>query len=324
MTLVVLDVYGKIEKTLISKKLQLYVANLPNEKNNEWNEHLLQVMNKEIKQQEIDRLEFERDYGERLATYDLDYMKRIYDANFYSCMIDENVGTEKYLQCFADHMIYLFFDYDYEDMPFFDWTTNCFDGRLCEEDYAEKIIDLIRFITRGNVDELTPTCIYSSNHDVLKKTRVLSMLQFKRPKIKDEYIVELQKWGQKIDKFLEEENDYYQLDYLIDALYKDNEHNTYHLFKNFSALEMLLVRTEAKTNTIDDKLSMFLQEDYGAEGRNLATLLRQMRNKIGHGDFSGFYKKAEEFATVYMVNYNFDYSEYSRLNWILLNVCCLK
>lgn len=323
MNVVVLDMYGIIEKTLISKKLHLYVANLPNEKHNEWNEYLFEVMNKEIKQREIDSLEFENNYGKKLGLYDLKYMKRIYELNFNFGIIDEKSEIEKYIQYFANHMIYLFFDYNYDYFSFFDWATNCFDGRLCEEDYAEKIIKLIRFITRHSVDAVTPACIYSSNQDDFGKTRVLQILQFKREVSKEKYIAELQKWGQKIDEFLEEENDFYQLDYLINALYKGNEYNTNHLFKDFSILEMLLVKEGVKTNTIDNKLSIFLQEEYEDESKNVAKLLRQMRNKIGHGDFNGFYEKAEEYARLYMMNYNFDYSEYSRVNWILLHVCCL-
>ncbi|EAE9619418.1 hypothetical protein B0B55_04490, partial [Listeria monocytogenes] len=38
---------------------------------------------------------------------------------------------------------------------------------------------------------------------------------------------------------------------------------------------------------------------------------------------SGFNKKAEIFAQKYMLNYQFDYTEYSRSNWILLRACCL-
>ena len=49
-----------------------------------------------------------------------------------------------------------------------------------------------------------------------------------------------------------------------------------------------------------------------------------MRNKVAHGDFVGFEKKAEEYAVKFMDgHYSFDYSEYSRQNWVLLNVCCL-
>lgn len=280
-------------------------------------------MNKEIIQQKIDSDEFESNYGKKLGLYDLGYMKDIYMTNFNFVNMDKNAEIKEYIQCFANHMIYLFFDYNYDDMPFFDWTTNCFDGRLCEEDYAEKIIEFIRFMTRQNVDEFTPNFIYSSNHNDLIKTRVLQRLKFKRTISMETYILELQKWGQKIDKFLEEENDFYQLDYIINALYKDKEYNANHLFKNFSILEMLLVKEGAKTNTIDNKLAIFLEEEYREDGIHLARLLRQMRNKIAHGDFNSFYEKAEEYARLYMINYNFDYSEYSRLNWILLHICCI-
>ena len=46
--------------------------------------------------------------------------------------------------------------------------------------------------------------------------------------------------------------------------------------------------------------------------------------KIAHGDFVGFEKKIEKYAKLVMDGqYAFDYSEYSRKNWVLLNVCCL-
>ena len=53
-------------------------------------------------------------------------------------------------------------------------------------------------------------------------------------------------------------------------------------------------------------------------------MLRKMRNKVAHGDFTTFENKAEEYAKKFMDGrYWFDYSEYSRKNWVLLNVCCL-
>lgn len=48
LIMIVNDAYGKIEKTVISKKLQLYIANLPNEKDNEWKQELVRVMEREI------------------------------------------------------------------------------------------------------------------------------------------------------------------------------------------------------------------------------------------------------------------------------------
>ena len=49
-----------------------------------------------------------------------------------------------------------------------------------------------------------------------------------------------------------------------------------------------------------------------------------MRNKIAHGDFVAFEQKSEEYAQLAMDgNYSFDYTEYSRKNWVLLNSCCM-
>ena len=60
------------------------------------------------------------------------------------------------------------------------------------------------------------------------------------------------------------------------------------------------------------------------ERNEIAKLLRQMRNKIAHGDFTGLENKIEEYAQKVMDGrYSFDYSEYSRKNWVLLNACCL-
>ena len=48
-----------------------------------------------------------------------------------------------------------------------------------------------------------------------------------------------------------------------------------------------------------------------------------MRNKIAHGDFIAFENLVEEFASEIMDgNFSFDYSEYSRKNWVILHICC--
>lgn len=49
-----------------------------------------------------------------------------------------------------------------------------------------------------------------------------------------------------------------------------------------------------------------------------------MRNKIAHGDFIALENIIEEFAVNFMDGkFSFDYSEYSRKNWVLLHTCCL-
>lgn len=52
----------------------------------------------------------------------------------------------------VNNMICIYLDYNYDDMPLGGWETNCFDGRMCENDYAEKIINFICSINEnGNV-----------------------------------------------------------------------------------------------------------------------------------------------------------------------------
>lgn len=129
--------------------------------------------------------------------------------------------------------------------------------------------------------------------------------------------------GKSLDLFLKNGNYYCKFDYIVNALYKDNEYNTNHLFKSYSLIEMLLLKSGKKTEKLDGKSAIFLEPTYGTECKNVACLLRQMRNKIGHGDFIVFNIKSEEFAVAHMNQFSFDYSEYSRLNWVLLDVCCL-
>ena len=88
---------------------------------------------------------------------------------------------------------------------------------------------------------------------------------------------------------------------------------------------MLLFNSKSRKLDADDQLlACFLNAQHEESLRKtMATLLREMRNKIGHGDFDGFRMKAEEYAQKVMDEcYAFDYSEYSRQNWVLLNACC--
>ena len=47
--MVVLNIFGKIEPICISDKLKLYISNLPNEENNDWNKELVDEMRAAMK-----------------------------------------------------------------------------------------------------------------------------------------------------------------------------------------------------------------------------------------------------------------------------------
>lgn len=324
--MVIIDIYGRIEKTKISDKLKIFISNVPDD----WKEGIKEDILMEIRQQKTDSL---MDLKNRVNSYETEY-----SVSYLREIIHENIEDysdyyldtiENCIQCLVDNMICLFFDYENEDMPFFDWTTNCFDGRLCEEDYAEKVMNFINFIHNQLPKEIHMNCIYSSNEITMEKSRILLNLSFRLRselnewKSKANSISKLQEVGNQIDDFISSENDYYKLDYIMNALYKGNDYNQNHFFKSFSLLEMILLQQNQKTENIDIILQPFLEDVYKEDSALVAKLLRQMRNKIGHADFKGFNDKTDIFAQKFMTHYNFDYTEYSRLNWVLLHACCL-
>lgn len=303
--MVVLNIYGKIKPICISKKLGLYISNLPKEKNNNWNEMLYEEMilaKKRISQNS-------RRYKLKPAFE----VEKFY-SDICSSVQTEDVSNYKMMHEIVDNMICLYLDYNYDDMPLGGWNTNCFDGRFCEDDYAEKIINFI-----NNIDETgnVPHCIYSSNDDFHNPYRFLHYRANA-----DKYINSLKSWGEIFDNFLLNKNDYLQLDYLINSFFKDNDYNEYHFLKLYSLCQLLLEKE--REIELDKKLIAFLDNKYPEKLKNIIPgKLRKMRNKIAHGDFIAFENLVEEFASEIMDgNFSFDYSEYSRKNWVILHICC--
>lgn len=311
--MVVLNFYGKIEPICISTKLGLYIANLPNAEHNEWRDSLVDELELAVKADKI--------YQEKLG---IDYpcgIIRLYQKLFPRELPPNEFLREHYTKI-ADQMIYIYQDYDYPDMPLGGWDTNCFDGRLCEEDYTEKIIDFINFISHSdetgyNLPRPVPRWTFSSNHDELDHRRI-----FWGGEKATAFISALQVWGELFDRFLCSRNDYLLFDYLVNTIHKDNEYNENHLMKAFSLCQLFLEKYNE--SELDNKLPQFLSSYTSrTAAKRQAELFRQMRNKIAHGDFLGFEKKIETYAAEFMDgHFAFDYSEYSRKNWTIQHVCC--
>ncbi|EAF6983873.1 hypothetical protein ATS97_03060, partial [Listeria monocytogenes] len=307
--------------------LKLYIANLPDD----WREGIRDDIFEEIRKINFSRQEQLLKNGKILTSeFDYELAKKIVQLNVKDFDSYQLETLEDCVECLLDNMIFIEFDYEYDDMPFFDWTTNCFDGRLCEEDYSEKIIKFFNFLNHERHTHAHFNIVYSSNETyfsiIPRITTVLSMSvksQFYNFRTKEDKINDLIKYGQCIDKFLQIENDFLKLDFIIESLNKSDDYKHYHFLKTFTLLEMLLIKKNQKTNEIDKFINPIIKKIFNDNSKDATFLLRQMRNKIGHGDFSGFNKKAEIFAQKYMLNYQFDYTEYSRSNWILLRACCL-
>lgn len=311
--MVVLNMQKKISPICISKKLKLYISNLPNDKDNNWNEELCSELWAILRYSEID--------AQKLGIIQKNNLQEIYKNYYPNESLPDGVTENVCIQNIVDCMICLYFNYDYEDMPMGDWTTNCFDGRFCEEDYAEKIVDFINFLSHGQNKLLpipTPQWIYSSNYDEINLYRIFWGGADATP-----YIESMKKWGELIDNFLCSRNDYLLLDYLMNSIHKDNEYNEYHLLKAFSLCQLFLEKE--RESELDVKLLTFIDARYSQKEKEACVkLLRRMRNKIAHGDFLAFEEIVEEFAATLMDGrFWFDYSELSRKNWIIQNVCCL-
>lgn len=250
--MVVFNFYGKIPRICISEKLGLYLSNLPNEGLNEWQDEL---SNELCLAQNADQI-----YQEKLGT---NYPCGIY--KLYKNVFPEKslptVFEKKNYNELASNMICLDFDYSYDDMPLGGWDTNCFEGRLCEEDYAEKIIDLINFLSYHYDDKSisfpqpVPQWTYSSNHDEIDHYRI-----FWGGNPASEYICSLQEWGKLFDTFLQNKNDYLLFDYLTNSIHKDNEYNEYHLMKVYSLCQLFLEKEYE--SELDIKLPSFLSHQF--------------------------------------------------------------
>lgn len=310
--MVVLNFFGKIEPTCISDKLKLYISNLPNEEGNEWRDEMVDWLMLSVKVSNI--------FGEYLNKEIKCPIYGLYHRVFPEKEIP-SVFTRTHYQELADRMICIYFDYDYSDMPLGGWDTNCFDGRFCEREYAERIIDFMNFLAFENDEKLLKPCpqwIYSSDYDEIDHFRI-----FLGEHEANEYIKALIEFGELLDNFLCERNDYLLFNYLVNSIHEDHAYNEYHLLKAYSLCQLFLEKD--KESELDYKLPELMDDTIPYTQReDEAKLLRKLRNKIAHGDFCAFENVIEEYAINFMDGrHSFDYSEYSRKNWVILHVCCL-
>ena len=266
--MVVLNFYGKIEPICISEKLKLFISNLPEEEMNEWQTELAEEFEFREAVSNIS--------NKRLGLEPEDRVIQLYTKVFPNVPQPECIDS-KVLKQLAENMICIYFDYQYSDMPLGGWETNCFDGRFCEEDYAEKVVDFINFASyfdRGHsiFPEPTPQWIYSSDHDEINLLRLFWGGEEAAP-----YIRSLKEWGRLFDNLLVDKNDYLLLDYLFNSIHKDAEYNEYHLLKDFSLCQLFLENKHE--SELDDKLPQFI-DDSDEQRRILsAQYFRKLRNK---------------------------------------------
>lgn len=324
--MIILNVYGKINKICISEKLKLYISNLPKGGSNDWNGFLVEEL----------KIAYNNYLNEcDIKGYDckLD-IKNICKDRYPEENIKDDTSLDFCFQLIADNMIYMFFDYNYNDLPLGDWKTNCFDGRFCEVDYAGKILCLFEELTDYSGFNAT---LSSENDDIFERRlslvkHVFSIYSTDEEKDRsrifwgnpyNEYVEVFKEFKLIIDNYINDRNDYLFIEYICNSLFSETKYDESHLYRLYSLCQLFLEKE--KELELDEKLPEFLDINYTIEERkNISSLLRQMRNKIAHGDFIALEKKIEEYAKFVMDGrFSFDYSEYSRKNWALSNACCM-
>lgn len=299
--MVVLNIWGIVEPVVISQKLGLYVSNFRNSQHEDWASELRR------------QITVGRSVIAMTSYIDLGSIDRDIEG-IYGVAIDDNNDWASQI---VDKMIFIDQDYSYDEMSLGDWETNCFDGRLCEGDYAEKLINFLASISASTTNlaalKGAPVWIYSSNYDKADYERLLFWGGLK-PEISLEF---LKTWGQYLDGFLETREDYLLLDYLINAYHFDSHKDEYHILKTYSLCQLFLEKNHE--SELDSKLPRFLSYyDSSKDREDCAPFLRKIRNKLAHGDFRALDGLLEQFAERFMDGcFWFDYSEFSRRNWII-------
>lgn len=240
--MIILNVLGKIEKTYISEKLGLYISNLPDggEINwNNWQEGIKETISIAYETEKLEASQFigkfENGPENRFVVRVIEKAKDILNLKDGP----EDVIIKKYIDYLSKNMICIDIDYKHSSIPDGESTFSCFDGGSCEEEPVEKLLDFLNFISGGIDNNVSiPHCIYSTS---VRKDREYRYLFSGTTEIKDQ-ILEFQKLGRKLDGFLISEKDFYQLDYLCNALFEIDvdERNTYHYMKLYSLCALFL------------------------------------------------------------------------------------
>ncbi|RDY70659.1 hypothetical protein DXT76_12105 [Halobacillus trueperi] len=323
--MIVVNIFGEIEPIVISKKLGITLSNLPQD----WQEELIETMEEEIHRREYDIKKL-RKYS-NIPNIEQYNIKKIVEHKNFSGIFGE--GSGNCLKKIASNLMCVSVE-DFEN-SMLQKKNSYIDSPTCEREFGEKMMNLYKFLTRSgskNTSWLPLTCLYSSEKSLFEETHVLRMIYAEMGlDIKMSPIIFNQKridsllgFGEIIDSFLENTEDFYMFDYILTAIADDSNYNAYHIFKNYSLIEMILGKDEIDNPIkFDEKLSLFIKSDrYSSKKKLFAKMIRQIRNKIAHGNFIEVREKLEEYAAHFMKNYHFDYLEYSRENWIYLNICC--
>lgn len=105
--MVVLHICGEISLICISKKLELFIFNLSEKENINWKEDLEQDLQYMEVVGELDRVRFEISMRSQI----IELYEKIYPSS------EKPISFSVMVHAIEDKMIYMYFCYEYDDMP---------------------------------------------------------------------------------------------------------------------------------------------------------------------------------------------------------------
>lgn len=310
----VLNICGKIKRTVISKKLGLCISNIPKA----YKDCIKEAIQIELKTAES-----------RGVSKDLD---SIYDFYLSSKKSGLNCSIEQKIDRLIDKMICVM-PYNYRSSMLF--TKNKFCDPIDQIEYGDKFLKFISFLISHRNENLfyRPFKIYDTHF--IYDDQLIHILDYLRGSMKNinkskdvnDCVQDLVSIGKLVDEFIDDQYSFKKLDYIISSLsyVHSEEYEIRHFFNSVSLLIMLLVKPndKGKIEELDFKLPKFmLDEELDLElKKNLSITIRKIRNKIAHGDFKSLESLLEQYSQEFMKGFYFDYSEYDRDLWIISNLC---
>lgn len=327
MNLVLLNMYGKIPPTTISQKLGVGICNPAFD----WVAGLQDDFTEEILLHNYDIASFSKTGDDvRWAT------KRYNLEQIINHLGWQEKGVTA-MQIIAEHLIEIqVSDFDNSLLQL---KNENLDSPTCEPQYTRKFLNFCCMVQSSNgahkiIPEQIPFSTYNSD-DFHARPLILNYLEamlHPHPNHKisvesytDGGIKSLKYLGSLIDDFLDSNEGFWLLDYIMNAIFSDTEQNAYHIFKVMSLIEMLIINPKGNGKTvgeIEHKLPLFLSDRIEISQRTLfSEIMRKLRNKIGHGDFKAVQQLLEQYRQPFMENFWFDEYEYSIENWIYGDIC---
>lgn len=138
---------------------------------------------------------------------------------------------------------------------------------------------------------------------------------------------EIEAFKTAIDSYIEDKNDFYKLDFIMDHLIEQTSH--YQRFLSpFYIIEMILVNPkDSIRNQLKKKLKYFYNnEDFYSIKNNIekfACSVYDLRSKLVHGDFKNYEKEIQKYKNNFMKDYDLDYYEFTEDHWVIGNAAVM-